>query len=130
MLKLSSHLLVISLLSLSFAQAQQPSTSSATFPHPLLPVGPDPWVITHNGFYYYMNSTGSNLTIWKTRDITDLAHAEKKIVWTPPATGPYSRELWAPELHIFDGKWYIYFAADAGQNESHRIYVIENSASD
>jgi len=130
MLKLSSHLLVISLLSLSFAQAQQPSTSSGTFHNPLLPVGPDPWVITHNGFYYYMNSTGSNLTIWKTRDITDLAHAEKKIVWTPPATGPYSRELWAPELHIFDGKWYIYFAADAGQNESHRIYVIENSASD
>ena len=101
-----------------------------TFHNPLLPSGPDPWVITRNGFYYYMNSMGSNLTIWKTRDITDLAHAEKKMVWKAPETGMYSHDIWAPELHIFDGKWYIYFAADAGQNESHRIYVLENAASD
>jgi GH43 family beta-xylosidase len=110
------------------ALAQSPS--GETFHNPLLPMGPDPWVITHNGFYYYMNSMGKNLTIWKTRDITDLAHAEKKVVWTPPATGPYSKELWAPELHRFDGKWYIYFAADDGRNESHRIYVVENPSPD
>src|SRR3984885_980989 len=84
----------------------------ATFKNPLLPSGADPWVISRDGFYYYMNSTGRNLTIWKTRDITDLAHAEKKAVWTPPATGPYSKEIWAPELHFLNGKWYIYFAAD------------------
>lgn len=77
-----------------------------------------------------MNSTGSNLTIWKTRDITDLAHAEKKIVWDAPKEGPYSRDIWAPELHRFDGKWYIYFAADGGQNESHRIFVLENASPD
>lgn len=101
-----------------------------TFRNPLLPSGPDPWVVTHDGFFYYMNTTGRNLTVWKTRDITDLAHAEKKVVWTPPATGPYSHDLWAPELHLLDGKWYIYFAADAGENESHRIYVVENTAAD
>jgi GH43 family beta-xylosidase len=106
------------------------SAPENTFHNPLLPSGPDPWVTSHNGFYYYMNSMGKNLTIWKTRDVTDLAHAEKKVVWTPPETGPYSHELWAPELHRLDGKWYIYFAADAGTNESHRIYVIENSNDD
>jgi GH43 family beta-xylosidase len=106
------------------------ATSAETFHNPLLPVGPDPWVISDNGFYYYMNSMGSNLTVWKTRDITDLAHAEKKVVWTPPASGPYSKDLWAPELHRLDGKWYIYFAADAGRNESHRIYVVENDSAD
>ena len=105
--------------------AQQP-----TFHNPLLPSGPDPWVIADHGFYYYMNSTGQNLTVWKTRDITDLVHAEKKIVWTPPASGPYSHEIWAPEIHRFDNKWYIYFSADAGQNESHRIFVIENATAD
>jgi len=102
----------------------------STFKNPLLPSGPDPWVTSRNGFYYYMNSMGDNLTIWKTRDITDLRHAEKKVVWTAPATGPYSKEIWAPELHFLDGKWYIYFAADAGENEGHRIWVIENPASD
>jgi GH43 family beta-xylosidase len=106
------------------------SEGAKTFHNPLLQVGPDPWVIADSGFYYYMNSTQSNLTIWKTRDITDLAHAEKKTVWTAPETGPYSKDIWAPELHRLDGKWYIYFAADAGANESHRLYVLENDAAD
>jgi GH43 family beta-xylosidase len=118
------------LATLFLALAPAAVLSQNTFHNPLLPSGPDPWVVTDHGFYFYMNTTGSNLTIWKTRDITDLAHAEKKIVWTPPATGSYSKEIWAPELHRFDNKWYIYFAADAGQNEDHRIYVIENSSED
>jgi GH43 family beta-xylosidase len=112
------------------AIAQTANVTGNTFHNPLLPTGPDPWVTARDGFYYYMNTTGHNLTIWKTRDITDLAHAEKKVVWTPPATGPYSHDIWAPELHFMDGKWYIYFAADAGQNESHRIYVVENASAD
>jgi GH43 family beta-xylosidase len=108
----------------------QMTAPTATFHNPLLPTGPDPWVVTHNGFYYYMNTTGHDLTLWKTRDITDLAHAETKVVWTPPVDGPYSKEIWAPELHRLDDAWYIYFAADAGKNESHRIYVIENRSDD
>ena len=114
----------------SSATLQGQSEGANTFHNPLLPSGPDPWVITDDGFFYYMNSTQSNLTIWKTRDITDLAHAEKKVVWRAPEAGPYSNEIWAPELHHFDGKWYIYFAADAGSNETHRIYVLENDAAD
>src|ERR1700757_3188896 len=88
------------------SSAQETAPGQDTFHNPLLPSGPDPWVTSHNGFCYYMNTTGRNLTIWKTRDITDLAHAEKKIVWTPPSEGPYSHEIWAPELHLLDGKWY------------------------
>ena len=101
-----------------------------TFKNPLLPSGADPWVIYDNGFYYYMNSTGVNLTIWKTRNVADLATAERHVVWTPPATGPYSREIWAPELHRIQGTWYIYFAADAGDNDTHRIWVVSNPSSD
>jgi GH43 family beta-xylosidase len=126
LLLVTLHLLLIS----SAGHSQEPPSGQDTFHNPLLPTGPDPWVTSHNGFYYYMNTTGRNLTIWKTRDITDLAHAEKKIVWTPPAEGPYSHDIWAPELHFLDGKWYIYFAADGGGNASHRIYVLENKAED
>ncbi len=113
--------------SLATAQANSPVE---IFHNPLLPTGPDPWVIAQDGFYYYMNSTGTNLVIRKTRDITDLAHAETKVVWTAPAGGPFSRDIWAPELHRFDGKWFLYFAADDGDNAHHRIYVLENTASD
>jgi GH43 family beta-xylosidase len=103
-------------------------TAGATFVNPLLPTGPDPWVIYKDGWYYYMSTTATNLTIWKTRNIADLATAEKRIVWQPPSSGPWSHDIWAPELHFLRGKWYIYFAADRGTNETHRIWVLENAS--
>jgi GH43 family beta-xylosidase len=105
-------------------------SARSTFSNPLLPTGPDPWVEYKDGWYYYMNTTAKNLTVWKTRNIADLKSALKKVVWTPPATGPYSHDIWAPEIHFLRGKWYIYFAADAGTNQTHRIWVIENASSD
>ena len=101
-----------------------------TFTNPLLDSGPDPWVVWWKGFYYYSNSTGKNLTLRKTADITDLRSAQKKAVWAPEPGHPWSKELWAPELHRWGNKWYIYFAADAGDNASHRIYVVENPSDD
>lgn len=112
------------------AQNAPASAGTGTFTNPLLDHGPDPWVISYKGMYYYMNSMGNNITLWATPDITDLRHARKKVVFVPPSQGPYSHDLWAPELHRFDGRWYLYFAADAGQNESHRIYVLENTNED
>ena len=35
---------------------------------------------------------------------------KKTVVWEAPADGPYSKEVWAPELHFVEGKWRIYFA--------------------
>ena len=105
-------------------------SSGTTFTNPLLRTGPDPWVTWWNGFYYYSNSTGTNLTLRKTTDITDLRDAETKAVWTPQPGHPWSQQLWAPELHRWGNKWYIYFAADAGDNASHRIYVVENTNDD
>lgn len=116
---------IILLLITKAAFAQQ-----KTFTNPLLPSGADPWVVYKDGFYYYTNSLGNRLAIWKTKDLTQLKLAEKKTVWLPPPGGSYSKELWAPELHFFKGKWYMYFAADDGSNNNHRIYVIENSAAD
>ena len=122
---LMNRVLLVAILIAEIAMAQ-----NATLTNPLLPSGPDPWVITRNGFYYYMHTTGKNLTIWRTRHIAQLATAEKKVIWTPPATGPYSHDIWAPELHYFQGKWYLYFSADAGSNQSHRIWVLENASTD
>ena len=103
---------------------------SKTFTNPLLPAGADPWCIYKDGFYYYTNTTGNNITVWKTKSIATLGTAQKKIVFTPPKTGPYSKEIWAPEIHWLQEKWYIYFAADSGNNRSHRLWVLENSNPD
>ncbi|MGA8111679.1 MAG: glycoside hydrolase family 43 protein [Acidobacteriaceae bacterium] len=105
-------------------------SGQSLFYNPVLLSGPDPWVIQHDGFYYFMSTTGVNLTIWKTRDVTDLAHAEKKVVWVPQPGHAWSKEVWAPELHFLDQRWYIYFAADDGQNADHRVWAAENASRD
>ncbi|WP_336515028.1 glycoside hydrolase family 43 protein [Pollutibacter soli] len=108
--------------------SSQPLCAQSTFTNPLLESGPDPWVIQRNGLYFFTSTTGNSIVIRKTHDITGLASAEKKVVYTPPPTGMYSRQLWAPELHHVRGKWYLYYAADNGDNKNHRIYVLENEA--
>jgi GH43 family beta-xylosidase len=77
-----------------------------------------------------MATTQNNLTIWKTADITDLRHAEKKVIWVPEADKPWSKAIWAPELTRWNDKWYVYFAATDGSAQARRIYAIENSAED
>jgi len=122
--------LLLSILLCAGAYGEAQESAPKTFTNPLLPTGPDPWVEYKDGVYYYMNTTGTNLTVWRTPNIADLGTAEKKVLWQPPAAGPYSHDLWAPEIHFLSGKWYIYFAADGGSNQSHRIWVIENPSAD
>ncbi len=101
------------------------------FKNPILSPAPDPWVTYRDGFYYVMHTTGNNLQIYKTSAMSRLSAARPVTVWTPPATGPNSRDIWAPELHFLNGKWYIYYAADNnGVDATHRMFVLENAAPD
>ncbi|RZK90736.1 MAG: glycosyl hydrolase family 43, partial [Pedobacter sp.] len=89
-----------------------------TFTNPLLPSGADPWSIYKDGYYYYTHSMQNKLVIWKTKNLADLKTAEKKTIFIPPPNTAYSTELWAPEIHFISGKWYVYFAADDGNNNN------------
>src|SRR4051812_40136213 len=91
----------------------------------------DPWMIQHKGFYYFCESRNqTTLHVRKPRSILDIAHDEGVKVWTPPASGLNSKNVWAPELHHINGRWYIYYAADDGKNENHRMWVIESESDD
>ncbi|TWR31445.1 family 43 glycosylhydrolase [Mucilaginibacter pallidiroseus] len=118
------------IVSLFIKSAIAQAVPGQTFTNPLLPSGADPWVIYHQGYYYYTNSLQNKLMIWKTKDVSQLANADKKTVWEPPAGKAYAKELWAPELHYINHKWYMYFAADDGDNNNHRMYVLENTNAD
>ena len=107
-----------------------PAFSQHTFTNPLLPSGADPWSIHKDGYYYYTNTLGDRIDIWKTKNLADLKTAERKTIWTPPSGTVYSKEIWAPEIHFIQGKWYIYFATDDGKNDNHRLYVLENTSAD
>lgn len=106
------------------------SSSGDSFVNPLLPSGPDPWVLQKDSTYYYLNTFGNKIAIRATSRMSELKNATPVTVWTPPAAGGYAKEIWAPELHYLDNKWYIYFAADDSMNEHHRIYALQCSGQD
>ena len=62
--------------------------------------------------------------------LDDLKKSQPKTIWKAPEGTMWSREIWAPELHFINNKWYLYFAADDGHNKNHRMYVIENGSAD
>jgi len=48
----------------------------------------------------------------------------------PAAPAWNCAEVWAPELHFLEGRWYLYYAADAGENSSHRMGVLRARTDD
>lgn len=101
-----------------------------TFMNPLLESGPDPYIYKHfDNNYYFTVTSGTHIAIWMSKNITGISVSEKKIIWVPPAEGPYSKNIWAPEIHYLYNKWFIYFTAnDGGGDDTRRIYVLENSS--
>ena len=107
------------------------SVDSNTFTNPLLSSGPDPWVIRKDNFFYYTETLWNKIAIWKTTAMSRLTFSAPQTIWTRPSSGPNSQNVWAPELHYLDGKWYMYYAAgSADEATSQRIFVLENSSSD
>lgn len=90
---------------------------------------PDPWIILVNDVYYYCGSEDSaRLYLTFSSNLHDIINQPKQYIYTPPPGFDYSQELWAPELHFLENKWYVYFAADNGQNENHRMFVLEGGS--
>jgi len=101
---------------------------STTFQNPIAP-GADPWVVQHGGWYYWcLSEKDLGVAVYRSHSLTQLG--EKFIVWRAPERGPYSAQVWAPELHWLNGRWYIYVAASDGNNETHRMIVLESNGSD
>lgn len=109
--------------------SKKPEDLEGTFSNPLCSYGPDPWALWHDGLYYYMHTMIDSLVLWKTKDVTDIRNADKKTIWIPTDSSN-SHNLWAPEIHHINGKWYIYYAADDGNSDNHQLYVLENANKD
>ena len=126
-------LFVSALLGVSHLAGAQSVPAPRTFMNPLKVNGPDPWIIRHGGYYYYTNTMGKNLTLWKSKTLEGVNDAPGAVVWTPPATGPNSTQIWAPELHFLAGKWYLYYTASdkakAG-DDTRYVFVLENASAD
>jgi GH43 family beta-xylosidase len=81
--------------------------------------------------YYFLITSGGDVRIRKTTKMSELATGPVVIAWKPVPGGPNSRDVWAPELHFLDGKWYIYFTAGPGNCcGGQRLWVLENASPD
>jgi GH43 family beta-xylosidase len=101
------------------------------FQNPLLrPPAQDPQVTYHRGHYYYCESSPQGVFLRVAASLAGLARAPARRVWAPAASGPMSKNIWAPELHVLDGRAYIYVAADDGDNAKHRMGVLAAETDD
>ncbi|WP_374565537.1 family 43 glycosylhydrolase [Ideonella sp.] len=109
------------------------SANAATFANPIVPADgtggtADPSIVYRSGFYYWARSlNGNSIAIAKAKRLQDLGMAPQIVVYTAPSGTPYSKNLWAPELQYLNGQWYLYFAADDGNNANHRMYALQAS---
>src|SRR5690349_19363440 len=66
---------ILASLALLFACAVAHANGTQDYAQPLLPSGPDPWVIQRDGIYYYTSTSGDRIELRKTRDLAQLAQA-------------------------------------------------------
>lgn len=90
-----------------------------------------PYVTFHNGKYYYMmqDNAANQITLWCADDIKNISKGEKRVIWKP-SDNDKSQHIWSPELHFINDKWYVYYEADDGNTDNHKIYVLENPSAD
>ena len=93
-----------------------------TFTNPLAK-GQDPWVIKYGKTYYYSYNCGTGGKSICVSNFGKLSGLNRhgNIVYTNDGSN-----VWAPELHYINGKWYIYYAVsiDGSNTGSRRMYVI------
>jgi GH43 family beta-xylosidase len=118
-------LALLLLLLLILPGAANASTQSGNFYNVVFQDGADPWIYKHtDGFYYFTKTTGGDVTIWKSSSLTGVDAGTKKVIFTGCCN------VWAPEIHYINNAWYIYYAKDDGNNDNHRMYVMENTSAD
>ncbi|WP_129643155.1 family 43 glycosylhydrolase [Peristeroidobacter agariperforans] len=109
------------------------SASSAAAENPLVRQRADAQVFRHDGSYYMAASVPEydRLIIRRSSTLAGLATADEAVVWRRPASGRMAGYIWAPELHLLDGRWHIYFAAGDGDDKFRiRTYVLRAAGSD
>ncbi|KAF2762899.1 glycoside hydrolase family 43 protein [Pseudovirgaria hyperparasitica] len=102
---------------------------AAKYSNPLKEVdGADPFIVWHDGFWYLTTTTSPTIQITRAKNLESLKTGEHKIVFSD--TEPSRKcDLWAPEIHLLDGNWYLYYSASACDTDSNRLHVLKGGSS-
>ncbi|MGW1099746.1 glycoside hydrolase family 43 protein [Streptomyces sp. NPDC002455] len=110
------------------AASPAPAAAAGTFRNPLNS-GPDPFMTHWNGNYYLTTTQGDSIRMWRSPSLGTLAAADPVTVWTD-SDPSRNRNIWAPEFYRFGDRWYLYYTADDGVDDHHRLYVLESERDD
>lgn len=69
---------------------------------------PDPHVVYKDGYYIGCYTTGGDIRIWRNQNLENIFHGESRSVWNQ------GNDIWAPEIHYLNGKWYVYSTRNTG----------------
>jgi GH43 family beta-xylosidase len=90
----------------------------------------DPHIVKHtDGFYYFTATVPAydKIILRRAETIQGLGNAPETTIWTRKSSGVGSGQVWAPELHYIDGKWYIYVALGVSGQWRIRAFVLEGT---
>jgi GH43 family beta-xylosidase len=88
----------------------------------------DPHIVKHTDGWYYFTATVpeyDRIVLRRAQTIQGLQSAPETVIWRRKAFGVGSGQVWAPELHYIDGRWYIYVALGVSGQWRIRAFVLE-----
>ena len=85
----------------------------------------DPSVIRVGGTYFSVQSLNGGIAVRRASSPDGLAAAAPRQIWSDTRG---RGEVWAPEIVVDGGRFYVYFTAGAGS--AHRMYVISSATAD
>lgn len=92
--------------------------------------GQDPFISYHDGYYYFVSSSNdpSHNKMYVSKSKSLLDQGEKVRIFD---FNDSKSRIFAPEMFFIDGKWYIYYCADAKEyNWRHMACVMESVTDD
>lgn len=96
---------------------------------------PDPYVVYDKKYrYYYLLFTrGKEVRIYRSRTLGELRNNENsKQVYSVSQGDGITGCIWAPEMHFFDGRWYIYTsgARTPDGREDRTLFILRSLSDD
>lgn len=105
-------------------------SSAVAYTNPLIPQRADPHITKHTDGWYYFTATVpefDRIALRRAESIQELQNATETTIWQRKSSGIGSGQVWAPELHFIDGKWYIYVALGVEGEWRIRASVLEGT---
>jgi GH43 family beta-xylosidase len=114
------------------APAPAVAAPPVSYSNPIANQRADAHIWKHTDGYYYMTATVpeyDRIVLRRATTVPGLSGASETVIWRKHTSGEMSANIWAPEIHFIDGKWYVYFTAGRADDRFRiRMYVLESSS--